>query len=175
MNRSHLSVFALVATFSLALSAFASGTPAQINLAGKAGLPWGCDSVYGVRLNILHGDCDNVSFLDLGVFNRARKSVKGVRVGGINWADTAAYGLTVGAINADKYNAGLIVGFLNHTTVGDGVQVGFANSASSLTGLQISFLNVATEDFKGVQIGLLNFNLNSIIPVFPFINIGSGE
>jgi len=175
MNRSCMSVFALIAVLMLSLSAFATGTPLQLNLAGKAGLPWCCESVYGLRLNILHGDCDDVSFLDLGVFNRTRKSASGIRVGGINWADTAAYGLTVGAFNADKYNAGLTVGFLNHDADGAGVQVGFVNSAASYTGLQVSFLNVATDDFKGIQVGLLNFNLESVIPVFPFINIGSGK
>jgi len=175
MNRSTLSVFALVAIFMLSLTSLAAGTPVQLNLAGKAGLPWSCESVYGVRLNILHGDCDTVSFLDLGVFNRTRKGATGVRVGGINWADADAYGLTVGAVNADKYDAGLVVGFLNYASSGDGVQVGFANCAKAFNGLQVSLLNVATSDFVGVQIGLLNFNLNSIIPVFPFINIGSGE
>jgi len=175
MNRATLSVFACIALCVSVLSVSASGTPFQLNLAGKAGLPWCCDSVYGARINILHGDCDDVSFLDLGVFNRARKSATGVRVGGINWADAAAYGLTVGAVNADKYDAGLIVGFLNYASSGDGVQIGFANCATAFNGLQVSLLNVATSDFAGVQVGLLNFNLNSVIPVFPFINIGSGK
>lgn len=177
MNRTTLSVFACIVACASILSVSAGETPVQLNLAGKAGLPWCCDSVYGVRINILHGDCDDVSWADLGVFNRARVRARGLRVGGINWGDGDVYGLSVAGVNVDKYDAGMTAGLLNHTANGDGLQAALlVNSATSYRGVQLAlFVNIATEDFKGVQIGLLNFNLNSIIPVFPFINIGSGK
>jgi len=141
-------------------SAFAYWTPIQVNLAGKAGLPPAADSVYGVRVNALYGDCDTVALFDAGLFNRTTGGAYGIRAGGVNWSEGDGCGITAGALNFDQYNGGLTAGAVNYAKKGAGVQIGVINIA---------------DEFTGVQIGVLNFHFSSVIPIFPLFNMGSGS
>ena len=48
----------------------------------------------------------------------------------------------------------------------------FANVMTKGVGVQIGGLFNVAEDMTGLQIGLLNFNKNGLLPFFPFFNIG---
>jgi len=157
MNKSIRMILAAGAT-ALTMPLFAYWTPLQVNLVGVAGLPPAADSVYGVRVNALYGSCENVVFLDAGLFNRVTKGVYAIRAGAVNWSEGDAYGLTAGVFNFDEHNAGMTAGAFNYAKKGAGVQIGIINIA---------------DDFSGVQIGLLNFHFNSVVPFFPIFNMGS--
>jgi len=173
MNK--LSLFFASAFAACALPALAYWTPVQINLVDVVGLPPAAESVYGVRVNVLYGSCDDVALADVGIFNQTAKGAYGIRAGVFNCADEDAYGISVGAFNFDTYNAGLEVGAFNLTEDGAGVQIGLFNGVNAFTGLQVGIFNVAAKEFKGVQIGLLNFSLESDIPFLPLIYVSSGN
>jgi len=157
----------------LALPTFAYWTPLQVNFVGVAGLPWGAESVYGVRINAIYGSCDTVAPFDVGIFNRTKSGAYGIRAGGFNWSEDSAGGISVGLANVDGYNAGIEVGGLNYAKEGGGVMIGGFNYSADYAGLQIGIINIA-DYYTGVQIGLLNFQFESAVPFFPLFNMGSG-
>lgn len=150
---------AALATFSPAILAVASVTPASAAGGGPKGFiktgmtpfqlavaPGGVQlfhketPVYGWRVSLLYGVQKKVYGLDMGLFSDAY----------------ALKGLQIGLANQ-------VLGEMK------GVQVGAANGVDEGKGLQIGFLNRA-HSMKGLQIGVLNFNDEGFLPVFPLFN-----
>jgi len=169
--RAAVAALALCAT----LPALASWTPVQVNLYGVAGLPSDAASVYGLRVDLVSGSCDNVVGLDVGLHNLVRQDAYGIRAGLFNVAYGTGEGITLGLINSDNFNVGLTAGAFNLMEGASGVMVGLINGANTYSGVQIGLVNMVQRDFCGVQIGLLNFYLAHDIPVLPLINVGFGS
>ncbi len=124
----------------------ASVTPFQVGIApAGAQLFHEETAVYGLRLSLLYVTNKRVGGLDLGLFGDAERMD----------------GLQVGVGNQ-------VLGELH------GVQLGFANSADHGGGLQIGVLN-KTHDLQGLQIGLINWNDEGFLPVFPLFNFSVGH
>jgi len=159
----------------VALPAFAYWTPVQVNLYDVAGLPPAAESVYGLRANVLYGNCDDMAGLDAGLYNLVRKDAYGIRAGLFNVAYGTGAGITAGLVNSDEFNQGLTAGGFNLMAEATGVMVGLINGANTYSGVQIGLVNMVQDDFCGLQIGLLNFYLGHDIPVLPLINMGFGS
>jgi len=156
----------------VALPALAYWTPVQISLYDVAGLPPAAESVYGLRANVLSGECDSVVGLDVGIHNLVRKDAYGIRAGLFNFAYGNGCGITAGLINSDEFNGGLAAGGFNLMERASGIQIGLINGANTYSGVQVGLVNMVQKNFCGLQIGLLNFYLAHDIPVLPLINFG---
>lgn len=100
------------------------------------------------------------------VGNKARL-VGGLQVAGINFCEVL-YGLQFGLGSGSARFYGLQTSLLgNMSQTGTGIQLAAYNYVEDLDGVQIGLVNSAR---SGFQIGLLNFNEQGFLPVFPFIN-----
>lgn len=145
------------------LSASAGGfTPAQISLLPDgAQLPTSDVPVRGISLNPYFGMQKSVTGAELGVLNFIDGDLKGAGVGLANATTANVVGAQLSAMN-------VVGGKL------DGVQIGaLASQASDCRGLQIGVLYTSADSSRGacLQLGLMNFNASSIVPVFPILNI----
>lgn len=165
----------LVMAAGVALPTFAYWTPVQVSLYDVAALPPAAENVYGLRADLLSGNCYNVVGLDVGIHNLVRQDAYGLRAGLFNFAYGNGGGITAGLINSDEFNAGLMAGGFNLMEAASGVQIGLVNGANTYSGVQIGFVNMVQKDFCGLQIGLLNFYLAKDLPVLPIINLGFGS
>lgn len=131
--------------------------------------------VMGMRLTALLGVNHSVTGLDIaGVFTRTDGDLTGIQIGGINDVNGTSMAIQVGGFNVTKELFGMQVSGLASRAIdgGGGVQIsGIYNNSDALSGLQIGLLNIAGE-MKGLQLGLLNFNKNGFLPIFPFFNFG---
>jgi len=123
----------------------AAFTPLQLAW-GPPGLQVFTDStpVYGLSFSVINGDQDALYGLGLGLFSDAGE----------------LGGLQIGMGNK----------VLHHLY---GMQIGVANNAESGSGVQIGLYN-RSHSMKGLQLGLINFNDNGLLPILPFFNIGLG-
>ena len=145
----------------------------QISLAPPAQLVPQDIPILGLRFNVIYGVQQEVSGLDVGLFNEVGENLSGVGVGILNIARGDANGLQAGAANTvSGAFRGLQVAFGNYNE-GDlaGAQIGAGNVTEGGAGLQVGIFNRAGS-LKGVQIGLFNINEDAFLPFFPFINIG---
>ncbi len=113
--------------------------------------------VSGLRLNLLYGRNSNLRGLDLGLVNDVTGVAEGFQCGLVNLADDLS-GLQVGVYNSASITAN---GFC---------QIGVANVGKDIRGVQLGVFNMC-DTISGVQIGLLNFILQSDFVIFcPIIN-----
>ncbi|MFA4944053.1 MAG: hypothetical protein WC789_05060 [Lentisphaeria bacterium] len=190
-----LSLFFFAATCTAEPAAAAAGwTPLQLALAPPAQLPGEDWDVYGLRLDLIAGRCQELGGLDLGLGgNLASGSVRAVEVAGV-WNDVGEdfYGLqfsgignrvagnvwglqAAGVVNlagpGDRLN-GLQLGAVNLAGDANGLQVGLVNDANDMCGVQIGVYN-GCQKLAGLQIGLINWiEDNYPFRFFPLLNIG---
>jgi hypothetical protein len=115
-------------------------------------------------------------------------TISGVRLNLIYGRNATVTGLDLGLINhtTSGISQGLqlgVVGFVDSDFVGwqdnsvnvvkgnfRGLQLGFVNYANNAEGLQLGFVNYA-ENMHGLQIGLVNIiRQDGMFPVFPIVN-----
>jgi len=120
-------------------------TPIQFAL-GPPGVQIFTDStpVYGLSLSLLYGEQDRLYGLGFGLFSDAG-DLGGIQLGLGNQVFHHLYGM----------------------------QIGLANSADTGSGVQIGLWN-RSHSMKGLQLGLINFNDEGLLPIMPFFNIGLG-
>lgn len=94
--------------------------------------------------------------------------------GGLIFFQGANYGVTTGILSCGVQNNALSLGVFNSWKKNNGVSIGVANfvhdqgsDGISRNTLQIGVFNQAN---SGLQIGLLNYNPNALIPWMPLIN-----
>lgn len=142
--------------------------------------------VDGLRFVFLYGDNTSVKGLDLGfaAFSRA-----GVQSGltfnlGISAVSQESTGMPWALVNLHAgRDRGVNVAFINLIEAAQGgANVGFVNVTSQASSFDFGGLNLsdeadvqfgmlnATDDLRGLQIGLLNFAPNGFLPVFPLFN-----
>jgi hypothetical protein len=132
-------------------------------------------SVDGFRLNFIYGVNDNVSGLDIGLFNEANGNVQGFELGLDNRVGGDFTGGQISLFNEVKGNADFLqLGALANITRGSfqGLQISvfYNDTAVEMRGLQLGLVNHAGSLY-GVQLGLLNFNDDTkYLGFFPFIN-----
>ena len=140
--------------------------------------------VYGINLGIatlLTGKCYGASInvfsllnenngLSLGLLNMGNNN--GITLGLCNLVIDND-GISFGVINLLENNAGVSIGIVNRMIAGggksNGVSIGVANISQNNT-FQLGIYNQAE---SGLQIGLLNYNPNAVIPWLPFFNYSS--
>jgi hypothetical protein len=152
-------------------------------------------SVRGFRYSLLWGVNQDVSGLDIStVASRANGNVRGfqwplfvndvsgdfigVQTSALNIANGGLTGLQLGIFGADTRGGrmrgiqlGLILGSFSKEVAGFQSSL-IANSMTSGRGLQVGGIFNVAEDMKGLQLGLINFNENGFLPVFPLFNFG---
>jgi len=160
----------LVLAFVAAPAFAAKFTPLQIGV-------WGQDAqlfdqavpVWGLRLNLLLSQNDDVFGLDAGFFSRIGQAdaislnlynsavtLKGAQFGVYNTVSREAVGLQAGFYNVDDASIA-------------GGQIGLVNVAQSVGGFQIGLFNRCIS-MAGVQIGFINIIEDAEIRFFPFVN-----
>jgi hypothetical protein len=146
--------------------------------------------VRGLRIDIVYGENNNVTGVDLGVVNSTtgdfagfgwalganivEGSAKGVQWSGI-YSGTEGefvgwqFGLVARA--AGSGSAGFQSGWINLADADfKGLQLGLFNKASHARGVQLGFVNWA-DKLDGLQIGLVNYAENSdLYKVLPLVN-----
>lgn len=146
------------------------------------------EDINGLRINLVYGENNNVTGLDLGIIGVTHGDFKGFAwnlgnsvngnatgilwqgfYGNIDgrfagWQDAWIARLKGESAGLQTALVGLVEGSLR------GVQVGLFNKANEVRGLQLGFVNWA-ENLHGVQIGLINYAKNSdLFPVLPIVN-----
>jgi len=121
-------------------------------------------------------DPGNGTKYQVGVINFTKKGILQVAI--VNYSEQGSL-LQLGCFNATDKNASLQIGCFNGTGKNNGVQIGCFNVAESRQiemlkeqekskGWQLGIFNIS-ENY-GVQIGLINYNKNSLIPWLPLLN-----
>ena len=84
------------------------------------------------------------------------------------------FGLAIGIISTCEKLKGVQLGALgNAADIVNGLQIGsILNAADTVNGLQLALFNKCD---SGFQLGLLNFNENGFLSVFPIVNFGWGD
>lgn len=130
-------------------------TPVMISLFNPAQVPAENYDVGGLRIDLLYGQCRNLTGVDVGLVNCTTGNETGLAVGLVNCVGKDFTGLQVGLVNtADKTAA---------------LQVGLYNGADDVAGIQIGLIN-NTRIMRGIQLGFINVIQNNDIPVFPIFN-----
>ena len=149
----------------------------------------GCD-VNIFRFNLLVGQHRTVTGVDFGVLgNRVVGETAGLSVAGI-WNDCGVSIGSIGAAAVANYSVygwdglqlscvnctegemnGVQLGVLNMAGRDLGLQVGVCNLSGKSIGVQVGIVNVS-EALSGLQLGLVNVNIDSSLPVLPFVNMG---
>jgi hypothetical protein len=133
-------------------------------------------SVSGFRLNVFLGVNRDVTGFDLSaVAGHTLGTQRGVQLGLVNQvlgdctgAQTAALGTSV----EGRLRGVQIAGLVSLASEGSGVQIApFLAHATEFSGFQLGLFTSAGE-MKGLQLGLLNFNENGFLPIFPLFNFG---
>jgi hypothetical protein len=150
-------------------------TPIQISLASPVQIfqdP--TREVRGLRLNLVYGEWNTVTGLDIGLGNILNGDLRGIQIGFANVVEGSGRGAQIGVFNwSGNEFTGLQAGMLNVIEgTGRAAQIGFANESGTHTGLQIGFANIAGS-LRGLQIGVVNVNKSGDpVPFLPVINIG---
>jgi hypothetical protein len=134
-------------------------------------------SITHLRLSLLHGANRDVRGFDLsGIATETRGDfLGGLQISVVNEVMGNCSGLQIGLMGSDvrgRLHGAQISGLVSHAGDGSGMQMGlFFTEAKKFTGFQLALFNRA-EEMKGLQIGLINFNPNGFLPVFPIFNYG---
>ena len=154
----------------------ARSKPVQLALLNPAQVFGEDTSVSGFRLNVFLGVNRDVMGFDLSaVAGHTLGTQRGVQLGLVNQvggdctgAQTAALGNSV----EGRLRGVQIAGLVSLASEGSGVQIApFLAHATKFSGFQLGLFTFADE-MKGLQLGLLNFNENGFLPIFPLFNFG---
>ena len=105
--------------------------------------------------------------LSLGLLNLGRNN--GTTLGLCNLlADNN--GISWGAINLLENNAGISIGVINRMIAGGGKSSGTSIGVANISKNNIFQLGIYNQSESGLQIGLLNYNPNALIPWLPLFN-----
>ncbi len=136
------------------------------------GFNWVDGDAMGIQaaalLNLNKGEVRGIQLAPLNVNN----ITKGASLGCLNWMHGVSYGLECGVIaNANLRELyGVSCAPINYAQKLEGGQLGLFNIVyESSRGCQLGLFN-SSADHEGVQIGLININGTSVLPIFPFFN-----
>lgn len=149
--------YLLVVAWLAGLTVYAYWTPFELSVFTPAEVPWGSESVCGLRLNLIYGRTSDFTGLDIGPGNHVRGDGDGFQLGECNFVTGRFDGFQMAAANfvRSEFN-GLQVGWFNRSyQEGNGVQIGAVNMA---------------DDFCGVQVGVVNIIWESPLVFFPIVN-----
>jgi len=138
MKKSVLFVF-LVLMVLLPSQAFSwTWTPLQVSIWEPVQLFSEKFDVYGIRMNLVYGNNQNLTGLDVGALNVISDKHRGGQLG---------------LINLSEHSLGASAGGMNYTTSLYGGQIGLVNTAQkSLSGLQAGGLMNLSDHVKGIQL-----------------------
>ena len=165
--------------------------PVAVALLPKIEAPGADQSIMGLRLDLLAGRHQNVSFIDIGTLaNFVTGEAYGVQVAGLLNSTGAARGVlqAAGCVNrcygdcygvqlaglhsrTDETFIGLQLAAVCSAKVLKGLQMGLVNRTSNSSSVQVGIVNYA-EQSEGIQIGLVNVMPDGRYPVMPLFNIG---
>ena len=137
--------------------------------------------VYGINLGIatlLTGKCYGASInvfsllnenngLSLGLLNMGNNN--GITLGLCNLV-IDNNGISLGVINLLENNAGISMGFINRMIAGGGKSSGTSIGVANISKNNIFQFGIYNQSESGLQIGLLNYNPNALIPWLPLFN-----
>ena len=137
--------------------------------------------VYGINLGIatlLTGKCYGASInvfsllnenngLSLGLFNMGNNN--GITLGLCNLV-IDNNGISLGVINLLENNAGISMGVINRMIAGGGKSSGTSIGVANISKNNIFQFGIYNQSESGLQIGLLNYNSNALIPWLPLFN-----
>ena len=137
--------------------------------------------VYGINLGIatlLTGKCYGASInvfsllnenngLSLGLFNMGNNN--GITLGLCNLV-IDNNGISLGVINLLENNAGISMGVINRMIAGGGKSSGTSIGVANISKNNIFQFGIYNQSESGLQIGLLNYNPNALIPWLPLFN-----
>lgn len=176
--RKVLLVFVLFFRVMLPLDAHADAcSPLQLSLFTPVQIIPKDMDVCGFRFNLIYGNNRKVSGLDIGLINRTTDTFKGLELAGLGNRGAWVYGIQAALLPLGRnYAANTIQGVQVGTgniamDGGAGLQVGVFNQAvnEEFKGIQIGLLNYC-QSLTGIQIGLLNHAADASVPWLPIIN-----
>lgn len=128
-------------------------------------------AVSGLKINLPYGGNDRIVGLDLGLASTS-VDASALQINLLNLVENQYKGLQIGIFNLCGNSSGLQIGALFNVTdnAASGIQIGLVNSTLEMNGLQIGIINY-TQFMTGVQLGLINIISDSVLPVFPIINL----
>lgn len=134
-------------------------------------LPSPAYSVYGGRLSLIYGDCQELYGLDVGVAGAVQESAYGIQVNAVwngvdvdmsgaqiallNTVSANAFGLQAGILDISGEMTGCQLGLLDFSDDCYGAQLGLFAKSRDLHGFQLALLDMA-DDVKGCQLGVFN-------------------
>ena len=145
------------------------------------GLGRSVKDVYGINLGIatlLIGKCYGASInvfsllnenngLSLGLLNMGNNN--GITLGLCNLV-IDNNGISLGVINLLANNAGISMGVINRMIDGGGKSSGTSIGVANISKNNIFQFGIYNQSESGLQIGLLNYNPNALIPWLPLFN-----
>ncbi len=149
----------LAATFSLRASLDGYF---MLSVFSQGQLPSPAYSIYGGRVSLIYGDCQELYGLDVGVAGRIQESVYGLQINGLySGVDADMIGAQIGLLNMVDGNViGTQIGALNTSADFEGLQVGLLNLTDDFAGFQLGIYN-STRNFYGLQLGLIDLADNA--------------
>ncbi|MBW2420384.1 MAG: hypothetical protein JRH19_17720 [Deltaproteobacteria bacterium] len=133
-------------------------------------------SIRGMRLCLLRGANQGLTGVDVSaVATVTQGSMRGLQIAVANQVSGGVTGLQLGAfmneVGGDLRGVQLSA-VTSQVSGGTGVQIATVYAdVKQLKGLQVGIVTHA-EELHGLQLGLLNFNKNGFLPVFPIFNFG---
>ena len=145
-----------VAVFLAGMAPAMAWSPIQIGFfGGNAQICAPETEISGLRLNLVYGENDDVTGLDLG-FISGGASISGLRLNAINLSDEHSGGVEIGLVNVDR---GEMVGW----------QCGIYNYAGSMRGFQLGLIN-RCGSLYGIQLGLVNMIESGSVGMLPIVS-----
>ena len=125
------------------LVAATAGMPIQVGVFGGNAQIFSPETeITGLRLNLVYGENDDMTGLDLGIVGNGG-SISGIRLNAINLSNERSAGLEFGLVNVAKGEMkGWQCGIFNHAGAMRGFQLGVINRCGSLYGIQLGLVNM---------------------------------
>lgn len=143
----------------------------QLSLWGEKQLFPKESSIKLLRLNTIYGINKDGSGFDIGGYGKYEGNFSGWQMNLINITNREVKGLQTGLYNSAGTSKSIQIGIINTAKNSVGWQIGIINHAEFINGFQIALLYNTVENFKGLQIGLLNLNWSGEpISCMPIIN-----
>lgn len=137
-----------------------------------------CYRVCGFNLAFIYGQIPETAGLSITLGDSMVKNQYGLQIALVNETETYSAGIQLALINYAGINRGLQLGLTNYTENRPAdwavwlpnLQIGLTNFSgrvrkpvppNSNRAFQIGFVNTAT---RGIQVGLINYNAESIFP-----------
>jgi hypothetical protein len=154
----------------------APSTPVQYAVVNPAQVFGEETSVTAFRLSLIVGVNRDVTGLDVSaIATHTLGTLRGLQVALANEVAGDCTGVQIGgAVNRveGRLRGVQLSGVMVHAGDGAGVQIApILAQATKLRGFQFGLVTHAQE-MRGLQLGLLNFNENGFLPVFPIFNFG---